>query len=100
MTIKFTTQTSRRGYKSHMMSVNGKRCGVYIITGPWVDGVPPELIKVQPRKSRFPAEFRAAFAIENNSDIMTDYFEADTIRLMPGHPAYDLAKEAATGESI
>ncbi len=93
--MKLTTQTSKRGFCFHTMSINGKRCGVYISTGPWVDGVPADLIKIRPRKSFFPVEFRSAFAIENNSDCMTDYFEADCIRLMPSHPIYEAAKAAS-----
>lgn len=30
----------------------------------------------------------AAFTVENNSDIMTDYFEEDRIRVEPTHPLY------------
>ena len=93
--MKITTQTSKRGYRFHTISVNGKRCGIYITAGPWVEGVPVDLIKISPRKSFFPACFRSALAIENNSDCTTDYFEADCIRLMPGHPIYEAAKAAA-----
>ena len=38
---------------------------------------------------------RAAFAVENNSDSREDYFEADCIRLLPGHPLYSAAKAFA-----
>ena len=93
--MKITTQTSKRGYRHHAMSVNGKRCGVFISAGPWIAGVPADLIKIRPRKSFFPVEFRSAFAIEDNSDSMTDYFEADCIQLMPSHPLYKAAKSAA-----
>lgn len=76
------------------LTVNGKRNGIFISKGPWVDGVPADLIKIRARKHFFSAEVRAALAIENNSDMMTDYFESDCIRLMPGHPLYDAAKVA------
>jgi hypothetical protein len=77
------------------LSVNGKRAGIRIDAGPWVAGVPAELIKIRCKKGCFPAEFRSAFAVENNSDMREDYFEADCIRLMPGHPLYAAAKAAA-----
>lgn len=38
--------------------------------------------------SRCPKEINAAFNVENDSDIMTDYFEKDRIRVMPSHPLY------------
>ncbi len=43
----------------------------------------------------FPKEVRAAFAIENDSDAMTDYFEGDSVRLLPGHPHYDAVRAVA-----
>lgn len=77
------------------LTVNGKRCGVYISAGPWVDGVDPSTIKVRCKKGIFPAEVRDALTVENNSDMMVDYFEADCLRLLPGHPLYDQARAAA-----
>lgn len=78
------------------ITLNGKRVGVRYSVGPWVPGVPAELIKIRPHTgSAFPAEFRAIFAIENNSDAMTDYFEKDTIRVLPGHPLYEQIKSVA-----
>lgn len=80
----------------NILTVNGKRAGVRICAGPWVAGVPAELIKIRSKAGVFPPEFRSALQIENNSDMREDYFEADCIRLMPGHPLYDTAKEFAT----
>lgn len=77
------------------LTVSKKRCGITIHPGPWVEGVNPDLIKIRPKKSIFPAEIKAAFVVENNSDGMTDYFESDCIRLLPGHPLYEMAKAAA-----
>ena len=77
------------------LTVNGKRAGIRIDAGPWVDGVPAELVKVHCKHGVFPADFRSALAIENNSDMREDYFEADSIRLMPGHPLYAEAKALA-----
>jgi hypothetical protein len=84
---------------THMI-VDRKRVRVsYCGPNNWVDGVDPTTIKIRPwvGKSHFPAEVRAAFAIENNSDAMTDYFEADSIRLVSSHPLY-AAVLAVTGE--
>jgi len=86
MKVKLTSTT---------LTVNGKRAGIRICAGPWVPGVPAELIKVRCKKGIFPADIRAAFEVENNSDTREDYFEADCIRLMPGHPLYEAAKAAA-----
>lgn len=77
------------------ITVNGKRVGVRYSAGPWVAGVDPATIKIRPKQYAFPAEVRAVFAVENNSDSQTDYFEKDTIRIVPGHPLYDAVKAAA-----
>jgi hypothetical protein len=77
------------------ITLNGKRIGVTYSAGPWVSGVNPDLIKIRPRRSSFPAEMREHFAIENNSDGVTDYFECDSIRVLPDHPLYDAVKAAA-----
>lgn len=77
------------------LTINGKRCGITIAAGPWVDGVDPDLIKIRPKKNSFPAEFSAALTVDNQSDGMTDYFERDCIRILPGHPLYEMAKVAA-----
>lgn len=76
------------------LTVDGQRAGVSVHgPGCWIEGVPPELIKLRPkRRYHFPREFHAALTIENNSDMRTDYFEPDSIRLMPGHPLYERAK--------
>lgn len=44
--------------------------------------------------NRFCPEVRAAFTVENNSDLMTDYFETDFIRVEPTHPLFAKVKEA------
>lgn len=36
----------------------------------------------------FSKEVRDAFAVENNTDIMTDYFEKDSFRVFPEHPLF------------
>lgn len=82
---------------SNEMLINGRnRCGVQISAGPWVEGVPADLIKLRCKKaSGFPSWVRDALSVENNSDGRTDYFEADTIRLMPGDDLYEQAKASA-----
>jgi hypothetical protein len=36
----------------------------------------------------FSGEVREAFAVKNDSDIMTDYFEKDSFRVFPDHPLF------------
>jgi len=43
---------------------------------------------------RFPQEVRNAFTVENNTDMMTDYFEKDRIRVKEDHPLYDQVYKA------
>ena len=76
---------------------NGERCGVCYSAGPWVAGVDPTTIKIRPRRNgSFPASFRQAFAVENNSDAQIDFFEKDCIRVALGHPLYAAVKIAAS----
>lgn len=75
--------------------VDSTRVPVTVSAGPWVAGVNPDLIKIRPKKGSFPASVAAALTVENNSDSLTDYFEKDCIRILPGHPLYASAKAAA-----
>jgi hypothetical protein len=86
MTIKFN---------SKFVTVDGKRVGVTYSVGPWVAGVNPDLIKIHPRRDVSLASLHGHFVIENNSDMREDYFEADSIRVLPGHPLYDALKAVA-----
>lgn len=79
----------------NVLTINGQRAGIRIDPGPWIASVPPELIKIRSKSGCFPSSFREAFRVENNSDGQEDYFEADCIRLMPGHPLYEAAKALA-----
>jgi hypothetical protein len=81
--------------KRVVLTVNGVRCGVKVCAGPWVPSVDPDLVKITCKKYSFPQEVIDALSVENNTDSMTDYFERDSIRLMPGHPLYEMAKAAA-----
>ena len=38
--------------------------------------------------SKFSAGIHQAFSVTNDTDSMTDYFDKDTIRVMPDHPLY------------
>lgn len=80
---------------SKFITINGKRIGVRYSVGPWVGGIDQATIKIRPKQYSFPAEVRAVFEVENNSDAMTDYFERDCIRVLPGHPLYAAVKAAA-----
>lgn len=44
--------------------------------------------------TRFSDKVRACFVVENDSDMMTDYFETDRIRVIPSHPLYPEVKAA------
>lgn len=80
---------------SKFITIDGKRVGVNYFKGPWI-GINQATIKIRPRKGRcFPQVVRSAFEIENNSDSQTDYFEADCIRVLPGHPLYEQIKAVA-----
>lgn len=83
------------GSKARATLVVGKvRCGIQIVTGPWIAGVNPDTIKIRAKRA-FPEAVRQALAVENGSDMRTDYFENDCIRLTPGHPLYEAAKAVA-----
>ena len=81
------------GSKNRVSLVVGKiRCGVRVSAGPWIQGVDPNMIKLRAKSGCFPAEIKSALAVEDNSDSREDYFEASFVRLLPGHPLYEMAK--------
>ena len=47
------------------------------------------------RYIRFSQEIAEALAVENDSDLQTDYFENDRIRVIPTHPLYAAVKNAS-----
>jgi hypothetical protein len=85
---------SGKGNRANL-TINGKRCGISIDVGPWIESVNPDTIKIYPKSSSFPREIADAFSVENNSDSREDYYESDSVRLLPGHPLYAAAKNAA-----
>lgn len=44
--------------------------------------------------SGFSAEVNQTFEVENGTDIMSDYFEQDRIRVTPAHPLYAQVRAA------
>ena len=75
------------------MSAGKKRLDVYVSNGPWVPGIDPSMIKITPKKGlEFPKEISDNVDVTNNCDMITDYYQKDSIKLMPGHPLYELAK--------
>lgn len=92
-----TTTKSLAKIGPRFITVADTRVGVTYSTGPWIEGVDPATVKIRPRRAtRFPDAFLMLFAIENNSDSLTDYYESDCIRLVPGHAWYNEAQAAAT----
>lgn len=56
---------------------------------------PPGTISIHARDyGRFSKLVRECFPVENNSDGMIDYFEGDTVRVIPTHPLYPQVKAA------
>jgi hypothetical protein len=56
---------------------------------------PAETITIFARDyDHFSAGVRAAFKVENDSDMMSDYFERDHIRVLPDHPLYSEVRGA------
>lgn len=56
---------------------------------------PEETIAIYKRGYEpYSAEVRAAFAVVNHLDHMTDYFESDTIYVFPDHPLYAQVRAA------
>lgn len=52
-------------------------------------GYDRETITIYAREyTGFSADVRALLTVENNSDLMTDYFEKDRIRVKKDHPLY------------
>lgn len=73
---------------------NGQLLTCWYSTGPFTN-YPDGTLTVSARDyNSFPAEVRACFNIENNTDVQSDYFDSDRIRVTPNHPLYSLVKAA------
>lgn len=46
---------------------------------------------------RLPLEFRKVFDVKNDTDLMTDYFESDTIRINQNNEYYNRVKNFVRG---
>ncbi len=63
-------------------------------------GQPGDEITIYARDyTHFSPTVRACFRVENNSDLMTDYFEQDRIRVIPEHPLYAKVREALEAQN-
>ena len=51
-------------------------------------GIPEGSITIYCRDYHFSKEVREFFTIKNESDLMTDYFESDSILVRPDHALY------------
>jgi len=69
---------------------DGKLNRCFFSKGPYSreSGLDDETITIYARDSRFGKEMRELFTIENNTEIMIDYFEDDRVRVSPDHPLY------------
>jgi len=55
----------------------------------WIPGIDPETVGITAKDYKnFSGEIRAAFTVQNDSDLMTDYFDSDRIKVSPDHPLY------------
>lgn len=62
-------------------------------------GMPDGTITIYARDyNRFSDKVRAAFAVQNDSDIQTDYFDNDRIRVIPAHPLYPQVQAALAAQ--
>jgi hypothetical protein len=76
------------------IKVNGKLYRAWYSLGN-LHHYPEDTISVSARNyESFPAEVRACFHIENDTDIQSDYFDSDRLRICSSHPLYALAKAA------
>jgi hypothetical protein len=86
------TQTIK--LSKNFLTIDGVRAGVRISNGPWVPQCNPDMIKITPKKGMFPRRFSDVLKVQNESDIMTDYFAPDQIKLFPGDALYEEALKA------
>lgn len=80
--------TDRIKITAKHITVYGKRVSVSYVRGPWVEGIDPAMIKIRPKVGHDLSALIPFFVVENNSDSREDYFEADSVRVLPTHPLY------------
>ncbi len=77
------------------IKVNGGKLQLCSYSGSQLCNHPAGTITIYGKRYRsFSAEIHAALKVENNSEMQTDYFENDRIRVQPDHPLYTEAKAA------
>lgn len=83
------------------IKINGEffKCSYY--GGPYTaaSGLPADAITMYAENCKSIPRV-AGLTIENDTDIMTDYFETDRIRILPGSPFYQEAKKAMVAHEI
>lgn len=90
-----TNQTSLRFFWNGIKVGNGKLQTCFYSNGALLRH-PAGTITIYHKEhvGRFSKEIAEQFAIENDTDSMTDYFESDRIRVLPTHPLYAAVKAA------
>jgi hypothetical protein len=74
------------------IKIDGKYFPVWYSTGKLINH-PEGTITIYARSyDRFPA---FGMEVENGTDIQTDYFEKDKVRVEPSHPLYPVVAKAA-----
>lgn len=71
----------------------GKLQKCFYMEGPWIN-YPNDMITICGREYDNFKDLEDVFTIENNTDITTDYFEPNKIRVVPSHPLYAQVKKA------
>lgn len=80
--------TTLKFFYNGIKANGGKLQGAHYSTGRLI-GHPEGTITIYARNyRRFTAEVHEVFEVQNDSDIMTDYFEGDRIRVAVDHPLY------------
>jgi hypothetical protein len=61
----------------------------------WIPGIDPETVGITAKDyERFSAEIHGAFTVENHTDLQSDYFDSDRIKVSRSHPLYSRVKAA------
>lgn len=67
---------------------DGKLQKCWYSTANWLNK-PQEMIRIYGKGYKsFSAEVKAAFIVEDGTDVMSDYFETEHIDVLPTHPLY------------
>jgi hypothetical protein len=86
--------TSLKFFYNGIKGTDKKLQKVFYSNGPFKN-LPTGTITIYAREyCRFTKEIRDIFTVKNDTDIMTDYFENDRIRVFPCHPLYNDVLEA------